>query len=102
MIFRQGDEIAEFLLQSAPADFFQHRDDAIGHLRLLDLRLLQERHGRIAEIDELAADRLDDPFVLIAEESNQSADLAFIHEHGRSPLRNRIHPIARRKARAPP
>ena len=81
-----GDQISEVFFQLHPANLFQDGHDPIGHLRLLNLGFLQKRHRGVAIVDELPADRLDDAFILVAEEPNQCTDLAFVHKHDATPV----------------
>ncbi|MBH0191067.1 MAG: hypothetical protein HP492_04735 [Nitrospira sp.] len=74
-------EFDQFLFQLAPADFFEDGCDSIGHLRLFDFSLLQERDRGRSDRNQLPADGADDSIVLIGEQANQGADLAFWNDH---------------------
>ncbi len=97
----RGRQFDELVFQLPAADLLEHRRDAFRHFRLFDFRFLEERDGRGTDIDELAADRLDDLLVLVGKQSNEGSDLALVHEHAGTP--EQAHqPIARRNALAPP
>ena len=71
----------QFVFKLASANFFEDRGDTFRHFRLFNFSFLQEGNRGGTDVDQPAADRLDDFFVLIGKKSDQGADLTFWDDH---------------------
>ena len=74
---RTSNQATEFFLQPAPADLVKDPLDPPRHPRVLEFSFQQQGHGRVPDLDQLVADGLGDPIVVIGQQPDQRFDLIF-------------------------